>query len=235
MALRVGIENNCEGIRTLAWALEHPGCYAYGLDEQEAVRNLPAALDAYSAWTAGHGGPRLGPDAAGPVVEDVFDAYLVDESFERAENGEIEINAWFQHDWKPLTPAEIERGLQIMDWARQDLLAVLQPLTPEQWALKAPGERWGVARIVQHIAGSEWWYMDRLGLAFPRAELPDEPLAGIQKSLAHLRAVLPALAGVDKVVGTDGEFWSPRKMLRRTAWHERDHTEHIQKVLAAAQ
>ena len=36
---------------------------------------------------------------------------------------------------------------------------------------------------------------------------------------------------VDKVVGLEGELWSPRKMLRRAAWHERDHTEHIRKLL----
>jgi hypothetical protein len=32
-------------------------------------------------------------------------------------------------------------------------------------------------------------------------------------------------------MGTDGEFWSPRKLLRRAVWHERDHTEHIRKLL----
>lgn len=32
-------------------------------------------------------------------------------------------------------------------------------------------------------------------------------------------------------VGIDGEFWSPRKMLRRAVWHERDHTFHIDKLI----
>jgi hypothetical protein len=27
-----------------------------------------------------------------------------------------------------------------------------------------------------------------------------------------------------------GELWSPRKLLRRAIWHERDHTEHILKI-----
>jgi ferritin len=36
--------------------------------------------------------------------------------------------------------------------------------------------------------------------------------------------------GVKLVVGVNGEFWSPRKVLRRALWHERDHTEHIRKL-----
>jgi hypothetical protein len=43
--------------------------------------------------------------------------------------------------------------------------------------------------------------------------------------------VLPGLEGKHQVVGVDGEFWSPRKILRRALWHERDHTEHIKKLL----
>ncbi len=54
MSFRVGIENNNEGIRSMAWALEYPGCYAYGRDEQEARSNLPAAMRAYSDWLAAH-------------------------------------------------------------------------------------------------------------------------------------------------------------------------------------
>ena len=46
-----------------------------------------------------------------------------------------------------------------------------------------------------------------------------------------LKTVLFDLDSVQKVVAVDGEFWSPRKMLRRTLWHERDHTEHIHNLL----
>jgi hypothetical protein len=47
---------------------------------------------------------------------------------------------------------------------------------------------------------------------------------------SHLRVVLPTLAGTHEVLGVDGEFWSPRKVLRRAAWHERDHTDHINRL-----
>ena len=38
----MGVENNIEG-RSLAWALEHPGCFAYGPDGEAALEALPAA------------------------------------------------------------------------------------------------------------------------------------------------------------------------------------------------
>ena len=34
MQIRVGLENNIEG-RSLAWVLDHPGCFAYGKDGPE--------------------------------------------------------------------------------------------------------------------------------------------------------------------------------------------------------
>ena len=57
------------------------------------------------------------------------------------------------------------------------------------------------------------------------------PLERLETTRAHFNTLLPKLEGVHKVVGWEGELWSPRKMLRRTLWHERDHTEHIRKLL----
>ena len=39
------------------------------------------------------------------------------------------------------------------------------------------------------------------------------------------------VTSIKEMVGLDGEFWSPRKSLRRALWHKRDHTEHIRKLL----
>ena len=53
----------------------------------------------------------------------------------------------------------------------------------------------------------------------------------LEKVRKHFTSALFKLDGVKQVVGVDGEFWSPRKVLRRALWHERDHTEHIRKLL----
>ena len=57
MIFRVAIENNNEGYRSIAWALEHPGCYAYGEDADKALENLPKAIRDYSHWIGRHETP----------------------------------------------------------------------------------------------------------------------------------------------------------------------------------
>jgi uncharacterized damage-inducible protein DinB len=226
MKFRVGLEMNMEG-RAIAWALEAPGCFAYGADGQEALANFPAAIQRYLAWCARHGASQVFTLAqAETVLEETWENYIIDEAFELSGEG-YEVDAWFRHDWKPLTAEEVTEGLQRLAWSRADLLAVVEGLSPEALAATRPGERWSIAGILKHVGGAEWWYMHQLGLAFPQEQLPKEPFQRLRAVRAHLLAVLPTLAGSRQVVGTDGEFWSPRKLLRRAVWHELDHVDHI--------
>ncbi len=235
MKFHIGIENNNEGIRSIAWMLEHPGCYAYGANEQDALANSPAAIRAYAAWIGSHGEAWLPADADIELrVEQVWEDYRINEEYERVAEDGYDVDPFFEHDWKPLTAADIERGLKMLVWSRADLLEILETLTPAQWAYKKEGERWDIAGIVKHIGGAEWWYMDRLGLTFPRADVPAEPLERLQKARGLANRILPSLEDSKLVLGVDGEFWSPRKALRRALWHERDHTEHIRKLLRGA-
>ena len=232
MKFRVGIENNNEGIRSIAWVLNHPGCFAYGGDEQESLANAFVAIREYARWLDEHEKTWIPVDVdIEPRVEQVWTDYTINEEFDRVEKDGYDVEPFFEHDWKPLTGTDIERGLKLLAWSHADLLAVLEKLTPEQWAFKKEGERWDIAGIVNHIGGAEWWYLDRLGLAFPRAEVPKEPLERIQKVRNLMNEALPTLKAVNRVAGVDGELWSPRKVLRRALWHERDHTEHIRKLL----
>ena len=115
--------------------------------------------------------------------------------------------------------------------SRADLLSTVEGLGEETMSLKLPGERWSIAGILKHVASAEWWYLDRLGMAFPSDQLPSEPGGRLDKVRTHMVDILPSLAESELVVGIEGEFWSPRKLLRRAVWHERDHTSHIRKLL----
>jgi DinB superfamily len=231
MLFRVGIENNNEGYRSVAWALEHPGCFAYGPDSDQALDNLLPAIQAYAAWIKKHERPWFDPRDPELVLEETFNDYDITADLDIVEKGEYTVEPFFQYDWKPLTAVELEHAVKLLAWSRQDLLVLLHTLSPEQWAFKGKGERWDVRGIANHIGGAEWWYLDRLGLAFPRPEVPPEPLPRLEKVRPRLLEVLPGLQDVTQVLGIDGELWSPRKLLRRALWHERDHTEHIRKVL----
>jgi len=231
MSFRVGIENNDEGFRTIVWALEYPGCFAYGKDSREALANLPEAIQKYTGWLASHGEVWFDPHEAEARLEETFDAYILNEDFERVETGDNEISAWFLHDWKPLAAQDIARGLKLLAWFREDLLNTIKGLSVEKLAMKYEGERWSINGILNHTGGAEWWYLDRLGLAFPKSELPRDPLARLEKVRASFNNILPTLEGSLQVVGSEGEIWSPRKVLRRAIWHECDHTIHIRKLL----
>ena len=231
MIFRVAIENNNEGYRSIAWALEHPGCYAYGGDADQALENLPDAIRKYARWIEEHETPWLDPHDPELIVEETFNDYDITPEFDIVEKGEYTVEPFFQYEWKPIDAEEMEAALKLLDWSRQDLLTLLEGLTPEQWSFKGEGERWDVSGIVKHVGGAEWWYLDRLGLAFPREEVPAEPLERLERVRKLMLAVLPGLVDIKQVDGLDGELWSPRKVLRRTCWHERDHTDHIRKVL----
>ena len=229
MPLRIGLENGVEG-RSLAWGLEHLGLFAYGQTGADAQENLPAALQEYCTWIARHSShPWHGiADVEFESVE-TYQVYIIDEQFNLAQEG-YEVNAWFLHDWKPLLPEEIERGLTLLAWSRQDLLAMVQGLDERAMDTKQPGERWSIRGILRHVGGAEWWYLDRLRMAPPREEVPEEPFERLEKIRAQLIRVLPGMAGSNQVIGVDGEIWSPRKLLRRAVWYGRDHTAHIHKL-----
>lgn len=164
---------------------------------------------------------------------ETFEDYTIDKDFEPAEKG-YEVDAFFRHDWKPLTRVDITRGLQLLKWSRSDLMEVVDAVPQERFDLALPGEKWSIRGILGHIARSEFWYLSRLDLASSdRADLPGETFEQLQDARALLDAALPALEGSELVRGRNGEFWSPRKLLRLAIWHELDHTNHILKLLSA--
>ncbi len=68
-------------------------------------------------------------------------------------------------------------------------------------------------------------------MAFPGDQLPSKSGERLDMVRSHMVDILPSLAESKLVVGIEGEFWSPRKLLRRAVWHERDHTFHTRKLL----
>lgn len=233
MIFRIGIENNNDD-RTIAWALEHPGCFAYGQNSEEAERNFPQAARDYAAWISQHGGPWL-DDEIEVLVEETFNAYFINQAFERVQRGKdtYMVESFFVRDWKPLAPHEVERALKLLSWSRADLMSIVKALSAEKLDQTYPGERWNINGILKHIGGAEWWYQERIGYPFPEHEenVSANPFERLAVVRTHFNSLLPRLVGVSKVLGLEGEIWSPRKVLRRALWHERDHTDHIRKLL----
>ena len=231
MRISIGLELDNEG-RAVAWALDFPGCFAYADEGPEAVIGLARELVVYEDWIRRHAGPgRLELGNFDLRLVDTWQVVTINDQYDLAEGG-YAVNAWFWHDWKPLTGGEIEHGIDLLRWSREDLLQVLQPIPAEQMDRQYPGERWSIRGIARHVANAEWWYLDRLGLAEGgREQLPQDTVERLGWVRERLIAALPALADRELVVGKEGELWSPRKLLRRVLWHEIDHRIHILRLL----
>lgn len=233
MQIKIGLENNNEG-RSIAWALDYPGCFAYGREGAESIIRVPQALIAYKNWIDGYS-----PDSWIKDLGD-FDVRLVEtveyvrlnKKYELDPEGNWEACAWFHHDWLPLSEIEIQHSLDVLAWGHNDLIELVAALDGEKLDQKLPEERWSIRGILRHVANAEWYYLDRLSLAkFKHEELPENMFDRIQTTLNWTKEALPKLAGVEEVRGREGEFWSPRKVLRRATWHALDHCQHIHRLI----
>jgi hypothetical protein len=227
---KVGLENNTEG-RSQAWVLGHPGCFSYGRNGPEALASVPRAIQDYRHWITAHIEQSwLLSTGTDFQLEETWECYSIDDNYALVKDG-YEVNAWFRHDWLPLAEVDIQHGLLLLAWGREALLNTATPLDKATLERTYPLERWSILGILGHIADAERWYMDRLGLASPRPLAPVPPFEWLKIVRNRLLDILPRLAGSKQVVGVDGEFWSPRKLLRRAVWHEYDHLAHIRKLL----
>ena len=175
MLYEIGIENGNEG-RSVAWVHGHPGCFAYGEDADAALKAAPEAIRAYIAWVGVHTKNSwfTSTDIETRVV-DTWEVYHIDRNYDPVEPGKgYACDAWFRFDWKPLKEIEIERALQLLEWSRAALLKTVDGLSPDALDFRFRDERWSIREVLAHVASADWWYMDRLGMAFSRQRIPED-------------------------------------------------------------
>lgn len=207
--------------RWIAHVPDLPGCYSSHVERDTAIASAPEAVEAYVAWCASHG-IRVSGVSPPMVVSEVVRSWQYEPDYE--------VNAFFAADRPAFATDELPEIKRLLAATRKDLLAVVDSLNLDDLQRALPGERWPIGGVLHHVARAELWYLDRLGLAFPRAELAPEPLEAIEQVRRHTLSVLPSLSSNTGVVALAGEIWSSRKVIRRTLWHERDHTEHVTKL-----
>jgi len=230
MKIRIGLEKYPAG-RILGYALDFPGCFAYGGDDAEVLLRLPRELLKYEVWIKDHTDASwVELDSLDFAVEEVFNVHYMDKDLRPALEG-YEVNAFFRDDWHPLKAEEIEHVLLVHRWQRDELLAGVDTLADEVCQKMWPGERWNIHGIMKHIANAEAWYLDRLDLdTIKRSDMSSDPLERLDQTQILIEKAFPSFIDQVKVLGRDGEIWSCRKVVRRTLWHQRDHIEHIKQL-----
>jgi hypothetical protein len=227
----VGIEE-VEPNHWAAFIFELPGCFSSAQTPDEAIAGVSDAIEAYEWWIFRGHDPDLAALVRNSVQESLIEVTEEIPSYPSAEDPEYLVNAFFQDDARVLSLREIQMTTRLLGYTRKDLLGLVQGLAPEILNENIPGEKFGsIAGILLHVAGAETWYCDRLDLVEDSLTLPDDPFKALEISRANTTLQLPELAGNDRITERVGERWSARKILRRTLWHERDHTEHIRKLL----
>ena len=215
----------------LALILDLPGCFASGASRQEALEHLQQALTDYHAWLRRH--DDYTPEVHGPFVFDIK------ETFRITYQDDYEINSFFSPDAEPATEEDIEWALALMGWQREDVLERVSGLSNDalDWKPTHAPEHLSIREHLDHIAQAEVWYMGRLDEMPPRivvADLPGPTLDRFQRvrqaAVMRVKTYPKELRG--KVFTHQGEQWSLRKALRRAVWHERDHLNQIDELLA---
>ena len=148
--------------RWIAHVPDLPGCFSAHKDRDVAIKGIPAALESYVLWCQRHG-MRISGLAGPMMVSEVIRAWTYEE--------EYEVNAFFASDRPPVTAGEEEEFRRLLEMTGRDLLAAVEGLAPQDLAKEFSGERWSILGILRHVANSDLWYLDRLGLALPQSVL----------------------------------------------------------------
>ena len=204
MIYNVGIED-IEPNHWVAWSFDRPGLSGKGKTVETALAHLQTLL----------------PDGELRVVEE-FAGFL------SPQDSEYIVNAFFEDDRRLLTSEEVSTALDELVVSRRDFLAQLADVPPEILNRPIPGELFGsIAGIIHHVGSGERFYHQRLDNTVQWEPLPADPFEAIAAARAATNAYFPTLIGDTRINELVDEVWSARKVLRRTLWHERDHTRHI--------
>jgi hypothetical protein len=232
MLIKIGLENGFEG-KSVAWVLDHPGCFAYGNEGSDAILKIPQVIVSYQNWMREHT-----PNSWLINLGD-FDVRLVQVLDWNATNEEPipgttekPQNDWFLNDALPLTQKDVSHGLLLLAWARTDLLNLVSTLSDYELSRGFTDERWSIRGILDGIADTEYWTLERLGLTeFQHERLSEDTFIRLIEVRQQMNVALPELIGRDEVRNVDGELWSGRKILRRAAWFEKDRIQQILRLL----
>lgn len=214
--------------RWQASILDLTGCFAYGASEAEALAALVAAIPGYYAWLKAH--DDYTPDVHGPwqvTPRETFRTIMV---------GGNEVRAFFAPDAQPVDDEELDWGLALLQWAVEDLAALLRGQPESALDRPPPAGGWSMRKVLEHLTNEQFWYVTRLDNspgAPPIAANAGASLAQLQQIAAACVSRLRGASDAQRVAVTElqGERWSLRKIIRRSVWHVRDHTAQIRQLL----
>ena len=228
--LRAGVEE----MESNYWVLsvfDLLGCYSSGPTEEDAISEADRRVRQYFEWI----GKKDGESA--PFEESI--QVKIAERFQRSpwpEDPSRYIRAYYEDDARPLRAWDMDIALRLLEWSREDLLQLAGTLLPDFLERLENEPRWKTLdSLLGHIWESENAILGTMGVAVDIISMPSDGVGRLQTVRGRLRSVLPQWAEVEVEREILGEKWSPRKVLRRALWHERDHVLKWEELISRLQ
>ena len=222
MLIRVGLEYGVGG-GILAWALDFPGCFAYGQADAEVMLNFARNLLAYEAWI------NLHADQAWFNLINldfrIVEVFKPDNASCMARSSKPV--AFFEDDRRALTQDEVQHALAVYSWQREELLAGLEFMPEAAYARAEQRTGKTIPVMVSQMSQDCYDILAALKLPLPPFPTKNEAFAQLDFTTELVRGTLPAWAGVEAICEDSGEMWSPRKAIRHMLWRQRVGIEQI--------
>jgi uncharacterized damage-inducible protein DinB len=222
----------------MAHVLDLPGCTVRAENKNDAISQLPCAIQAYSGWLRNHGETIL---LGGEAIE-------IEIAEDRIGGGPFDPGdaaALFLPDQRSLSLQEMESLIRLISFSRDDLLALVTPLSTQVLDWQPSPQDFSIHRILRHIGNAEEWYVSRIT---PSQKLPiewehDEDLPILEFLEMERRTAVDCICHWTEEERSNvfytqawtqnpDEPWTARKALRRFLEHEREHTSQIHELLA---
>jgi GNAT superfamily N-acetyltransferase len=225
--LRLALEPNYDGGRVGAWLLELPGAFGWAGDPDAAVSQSPSTAGWWREWLARHGEPWSLGWLGSPAVE---------EEVPSDDAGGYLRMATFAADDRPLERDELEASIRRLEWARDDLLALMDRLVIVD---RREGDR-AADEVLRHIAGVEAWLGSRLDASARYPGRLDDPDPGALLAQTRAWAIenlrrQHASGRTGDRTDSKGERWTVAKVVRRYVYHSVDHLRELDVRLARAE
>lgn len=212
MKVRCVWEHN--GNDSILYAEHFVGAFTRGETEREAIRKMPAEICSYLKW--------IGKEITEPI-----EIEIVQEKASELTISDADSDVLFDEERKPLSLAEYEELKSLALRSAQDLLALYQAIPDKDKSVLSSrttfyGPRPRTAQeMYEHTKNVNAYY-------FGEIDVPADNDGTIKECRERGFAMLESQSDflANKVcLGSYGEEWSLRKVLRRFLWHDRIHAK----------
>ncbi len=233
--MKVFIEVGYDRSRALAHLVDYPGVCGQGQDAQEALENLPQALQKFSFWLKRHGQKMRTGETHSGWLRRTEPVYTIAEIMAcRLREGQV-VGPLFSLENQAPDTAAVEQALTWVDFTQNDFLEWIdhngpgrlsQKLNPAE-AARSPKE------LLTHVAEMDNFLTSRLYDDSKEASsfdfLKEHTRSYLSATYAEFTRRFKALneAELSTIWTHDGEYWSARKVLRRAIFHRLDHLDEL--------